>query len=114
MHSQIKRLCNQTLTIYPVIGTVDGTPNFGTPITRSCYSVAVERRFRTSNGEEVISQSTIYLDGAFVNDIHPKDEVEVTFPPYVDRPLITRRPILNLQPIPLLFGGGIDQIEVLV
>ena len=106
MHPTLKAQLKQDLTVYPFIGCIDGDMSFGEAKILKCFSVPTQRKVINREGEEVVSNTTIYLDGESLKDIHEQDEVELEY--------VSRRAIITISPYPSPFTPGYDMVEVVV
>lgn len=106
MHAILKKKCKQDLIVYPCEKRVDGDKIFGTEHTLKCFSEPKVQVVRNVEGEEVVSDTTIFIDGESFDSIHVDDEVELKF--------LGRREIHNIQIFPALKGEGYDHLEVYV
>ena len=106
MHNILKKKCNQDLTIHPCSGRVDGDKSFGKDYTIKCFAEPKTQVVRNMNGEEVVSDTTLFIDGVYVDKIKSDDEITFEF--------LGRREIHNIQVFPAIKGRGYDHLEVLV
>ena len=106
MHKVLKKKCRQNLIVHPCLGRVDGDKNFGDSYTLRCFAEPKIQIIRNMEGEEVVSDTTIFLDGVLFSQIKSDDEIELD--------LLGRREIHNLQVFPALKGDGYDHLEVYV
>lgn len=106
MHNILRKKCKQDLIVHPCISTTDGDKLFGNSYTLKCFGEPKIQVVRNVDGEEVVSDTTLFLDGAFVGHIKPEDEITFEF--------LGRREIHNIQIFPAIKGVGYDHLEVYV
>jgi len=106
MHPELKKQCRQDVTIFPFDKRVDGTRSFKSPFNLKCYSEPKVRMVKNTKGEEVVSLSTIIVDGINVDKISVYDDISMT--------ILNRRPVINIQAFPDPFKPGYAHLEIYV
>lgn len=71
----IKKLLKIPLIIHPYTGQSDSLDNtYGPPRDSTCYGDGQMKNITDRNGEEVVSELTLYVDGAEILDENDKFE----------------------------------------
>jgi hypothetical protein len=104
MDSQVKKRLKD-ITLYPCLGTVDGDPTWGEPITIRGYAMPKVAVIVDTKGKEIKISTSVLVEGTDAEKIHTEDELDI--------PFTGRSSVKKLQPYESL-GSGYELIEVLL
>ena len=63
------------VTVEPYTGSGAYGPQYGAPVVRACMVDEKRKLVRAGNGDEVVSEASIYLRRAFLADFKPESKV---------------------------------------
>jgi hypothetical protein len=106
LNKQVKKRMTMDIIVYPSLGVVDGDTEYAAPITLKGYITANESIIFTREGKQVVTNTTVYLNGTEVNNIHEAD--------LVDYPIVGKQPVQKINYYPSLTPNVYELLEVLI